>query len=174
MVSSDTFSRAMVSVTKSWVNCTRVQRLLGELLQPVAHGLGCQPLRQATEPRDERVAGEIPRVLQTSRAGVHEREDQQAQAHPTVVPAKSRTRSTQPGGQREPLQVAHSRPKKDVSCCGTNSIARSRLTTRLSALSGFLTIWCSLSRRSNRGARKTPHFVLAASRGFPRSYRPSR
>jgi hypothetical protein len=84
----------------------RAQMFLGEALEPVAHGAGRRHLRQATEPPDERVAGEIPQVLQAVGPGVQEREDQQAQARPAVIPAERRTRPTQSGGQREPLHVA--------------------------------------------------------------------
>jgi hypothetical protein len=84
----------------------RLQTLLGEALEPVAHGAGRWHLRQATEPRDERVAGEIPQVLQPARAGVQEREDQQAQAGPAVVTAQGRACPAQPRGEIEALHVA--------------------------------------------------------------------
>jgi len=84
----------------------RLQPLLGEALEPVADGPGRRHLRQATEPRDERVAGEIAQVLQEAGARVEQGEDQQAQARPAVIPPEGRTRSTQPGGEIGPLHVA--------------------------------------------------------------------
>jgi len=81
------------------------QMLLGEALQPVAHGPGRRHLRQATEPRDERVAGEILQVLQASGPRVEEREDQQPEARAAVIPAQRCTRSPQPGGELESLHV---------------------------------------------------------------------
>ncbi len=89
MVSRGSFSLAMASV-----------------VQPVAHRPGRRHLRQATEPRHERVAGEVLQVLQTPGARVEEREDQQAEARAAVISAQRRARLTQPGGQREPLHVA--------------------------------------------------------------------
>jgi hypothetical protein len=45
-------------------------------------------------------------VLHAAGARVEEREDQQAQARPAVIPPEGRARSTQPGGEIEPLHVA--------------------------------------------------------------------
>src|SRR2546425_7815624 len=105
MVSRGSFSLAMASVTRSWLSCTRGRRC-SWAVQPVAHRPGRRHLRQATEPRHERVAGEVLQVLETPGARVEEREDQQAEARAAVISAQRRARLTQPGGQREPLHVA--------------------------------------------------------------------
>src|SRR3989454_5963828 len=91
--------------------------LLGEALKPVAHGPGRRHLRQATEPRDERVAGEILQVLQASGPRVEEREDQQPKARAAVIPTQRCTRSPQPRGERESLHRSEEHTSELQSPC---------------------------------------------------------
>ena len=58
---------------------------LGELLEPVAHGMGGGDAGQAAEARDQRVAGEIAQVFEAPRADVEQGHHQQRQARPAVV-----------------------------------------------------------------------------------------
>ena len=63
----------------------RRQRLLRELPEPVAHGARRRHARQPAEARDQRIAGEVPQVLQPARADVEQRQHQQGEPAAAVV-----------------------------------------------------------------------------------------
>jgi len=86
----------------------------GELLEPVADGVGRRHAGHATEAGEERVAGEIAQVFKAPGADVEQRHHQQRQPSPTVVARHSGHRATQTRHHVEPVQVAAHQLKATV------------------------------------------------------------
>ncbi len=84
----------------------RAQGVLGEAPKPVAHGARARHARQPAEAADERIAGEIPQVLQAPGPEVQQREDQEAELRAGVITAQGGTRRAQPPSQIQAASVA--------------------------------------------------------------------
>ena len=79
---------------------------LGELLEPVAHGMGRGEAGHTAEAGDERVAGEIAQMFEAARADVEQGDHHQRQPRPAVVTGHGCHRATQPRHHVEPVQIA--------------------------------------------------------------------
>jgi hypothetical protein len=64
---------------------------LGELLEPVADGMGRGETGHATEARDELVAGQITKVFKAPGADVEQRHHQQREPRPAVIARRAIT-----------------------------------------------------------------------------------
>jgi hypothetical protein len=79
---------------------------LGELLEPVTHGMSRGEAGYAAEARDQWIAGEIAQVFEAPRTDVEQGDHDQRQARPAVVTGHRCHRATQPRHHVEPVQVA--------------------------------------------------------------------
>jgi hypothetical protein len=79
---------------------------LGELLEPIADGMGRGAAGHATEAGDEPVAGEIAQMFEATRADVEQRHHQQRQPAPAVVARNGGDGATQAGHHITPVQIS--------------------------------------------------------------------
>ena len=84
----------------------RAQRILGEASQPIAHRARGRHAGQAGEPAHQRIPDEVLQVLQSPRADVGQRQEQQGETRATIVSPESGAGRVQPAGQINLPQVA--------------------------------------------------------------------
>jgi CARDB len=84
----------------------RGQRALGKLAQPVAHRARRRQPRQPAEARDQRIAGDVPQMLQPARAHIQQRQYEQGEPASPIIPARRGTRGPHPLWQIELAQIS--------------------------------------------------------------------